>query len=333
MNEMLATRPFDVTESETGPHREAWGPERRHGRHGRLLLLLALVMSILVAILGIWLASSPGGSKLPAAARHVPTTTAHRMKAGGTAWPSSGEAAAAVSGNLVGTSGGNAAVPIASLAKVMTAYVVLADHPDGLDLTIDRVTASDTARRARRGESVVPVEVGEQLTERQALVALLLPSANNIAAALARRDAGSIEAFVDRMNSTARRLGMGNTRYTDPSGYEPSTVSTARDQLRLTYRAMLLPAFVQLVALRAARIPVAGEITNTDTLLGHDGFIGVKTGSDDAAGGCFAFARVVIRNGRSIQQLGVVLGQRHGALIPAALTAARTLALSLDQRR
>ena len=333
MNELLATRPFEATELGPGPANEGWGPERRHGRHGRLLaLLVALVVSILVAILGIWLASSPSGSKLPVATKHAARPPSASQHVGAVAWPSSGEAAAAVSGNLVGTSGGSAAVPIASLAKMMTVFVVLTDHPSGLALRIDRTTADDTARRARRGESVVRVEVGEELTERQALLAILLPSANNIAAALARRDAGSIGAFVDRMNATARRLGMNRTRYTDPSGYDPSTISTARDQLRLAYRAMLLPTFAGLVALGDARIPVAGQIVNTDTLLGHDGFIGVKTGSDDAAGGCFAFARVITRNGRTIQQLGVVLGQRNGALIPAALTAARTLAQSLDAR-
>ena len=333
MNELLAApRPFDATRFEPGATNEVWGSERRHGRRGRVLaLLVALLVSILVAVGGIWLASSPPGSKLPAAAKkHTARLPVYRKHVGAIAWPSSGQAAAAVSGNLVGTSGSTAAVPIASLAKMMTVYVVLADHPSGLELRIDQATASDTARRARRGESVVPVEVGEELTARQALLAVLLPSANNIAAALARRDAGSIEAFVDRMNATARRLGMNRTRYTDPSGYEPSTVSTARDQLRLTYQAMLVPAFAGLVSLAQARIPVAGEIVNTDTLLGHDGFVGVKTGSDDAAGGCFAFARVITRNGRTIQLLGVVLGQRNGPLVPAALAAARALADSLD---
>ena len=342
MNDLLHARPMRTTSAEPARSDGRWGPERRYGRRGRLLaLLIALLVSIAVAVLGIWLASSPSGSKLPASAKHVTSTPAShtrtrtRTRTRAIAWPASGEAAAAVSGNLVGTSGRGVAVPIASLAKIMTAYVVLSDHPlsraSGLGLRIDRDAAADTARRARRGESVVPVEVGEELTERQALLAILLPSANNIAVALARRDAGSIEAFVARMNATARRLGMDRTAYTDPSGYDPSTVSTARDQLRLTYRAMLLPAFAELVGLRQASIPVAGPIENRDTLLGQDGFVGVKTGSDAAAGGCFAFARVVTYKGRTVQQLGVVLGQRNGPLVPAALTAARTLADSLTE--
>jgi len=72
--------------------------------------------------------------------------------------------------------------------------------------------------------------LSEQLTELQALQALLLPSANNIAAVLARWDGGSAGRFVARMNATARSLGMTHTRYTDPSGYDDATVSTAADQ-------------------------------------------------------------------------------------------------------
>ena len=127
------------------------------------------------------------------------------------------------------------------------------------------------------------------MTERQALQALLLPSANNIAAVLARWDAGSADRFVARMNATARSLGMTHTRYTDPSGYDDATVSTAADQVRIVDRAMRLPVFASIVATPSVTLPVAGTVHNTNTLLGQDGFVGVKTGSDDAAGGCFAF--------------------------------------------
>ncbi len=114
----------------------------------------------------------------------------------------------------------------------MTAYLVLHDHPLGVGeagptITLTAADVADTDRRSRRRESVVPVVAGERLTELQALQALLLPSANNIAAALARWDAGSETRFVARMNAAARSLGMRQTRYTDPSGYDPATVSTA----------------------------------------------------------------------------------------------------------
>jgi hypothetical protein len=123
----------------------------------------------------------------------------------------------------------------------------------------------------------VTIAAGEPLTERQALQALLLPSANNIAAVLARWDTGSVARFVVRMNATARSLGVTYTRYTDPSGYDDATVSTAADQVRLVDRAMRLPVFASIVATPSASLPVAGTVHNTNTLLGHNGFVGVKT--------------------------------------------------------
>ena len=138
---------------------------------------------------------------------------------------------------------------------------------------------------------------------------------------LARWDAGDESAFVDRMNATARSLGMAHTHYTDPSGFDPATVSTAVDQLRIVMRAMHFPEFARIVATPAATLPVAGPVRNTNLLLGHDGFVGVKTGSDDAAGGCFAFRAVRWVNGRRTVITGVVLGQPGSDQIGAGLEA------------
>jgi D-alanyl-D-alanine carboxypeptidase (penicillin-binding protein 5/6) len=168
----------------------------------------------------------------------------------------------------------------------------------------------------------VPIVAGEQLSERQALQALLLPSANNIAAVLARWDSDSAARFVAHMNATARSLGMTRTRYTDPSGYDDATVSTAADQLRIVDRAMRLPAFANIVATTSATLPVAGTVHNTNTLLGRNGFVGVKTGSDKAAGGCFAFRAIRLVNGKRTTITGVVLGQPGYDLIDAGLAAA-----------
>ena len=244
------------------------------------------------------------------------------------AWPAQGSAAAAVGPQRIHTSGAVQPVPIASLAKVMTALVVLHSRPisaqdPGFTVTITSDDVADTERRRADGQSVVAVVAGEQLTERQALQALLLPSANNIAMALARAVSGTVNGFVDEMNAEARRLAMTSTVYTDPSGYDASTVSTARDQLLLARAAMRIDEFAEIVAEPHATIPQAGVVDNTDDLLGQDGFIGIKTGSDTAAGGCFMFAA----RGHHPRHLlyGVVLGQRDGPLIPAALEAAQRL--------
>jgi D-alanyl-D-alanine carboxypeptidase (penicillin-binding protein 5/6) len=164
------------------------------------------------------------------------------------------------------------------------------------------------------------------LTERQALTALLLPSANNVAIMLARRVSGSVPAFVTRMNTAAAALGMTDTRYTDPSGFRATTVSTAADQLRLAAAAMRVPAFAAIVGLRSARLPVAGHVHNTDQLLGQDGFVGIKTGSTDAAGGCFMFRTRRIVGVRLVEITGVVLGQPGHNLVVTGQYAARQLA-------
>ena len=245
-----------------------------------------------------------------------------------TVWPAYGQAAFVQTGQSQVQAGPNQhAAPIASVAKVMTAYLVLRDHPlrpgeDGPTITLTDADVADTDRRRGQEESVVSIAAGEQLTERQALQALLLPSANNIAAVLARWDAGSADRFVARMNAAARSLGMTHTRYTDPSGYDDATVSTAADQVRIVDRAMRLPVFASIVATPSATLPVAGTVHNTNTLLGHDGFVGVKTGSDDAAGGCFAFRAIRWIDGKRTTITGVVLGQPGHDQIAAGLAAA-----------
>src|SRR5919204_537467 len=128
--------------------------------------------------------------------------------------------------------------PANIVGESMTAYVVLKHHPlragdNGPRFVVGQDDVVDTEARRREGQSVVDVRAGEQLTERDALMAILLPSANNVAMLVARQVDGSVAAFVAEMNRTARALGMSHTTYTDPSGYDDGTVSTALDQLRL----------------------------------------------------------------------------------------------------
>jgi D-alanyl-D-alanine carboxypeptidase (penicillin-binding protein 5/6) len=246
-------------------------------------------------------------------------------------WPAYGQAAFVESGQSQVQAGPNQhAAAIASVAKVMTAYLVLRDHPlqvgqDGPTITLTDADVADTDRRRGQEESVVSIAAGEQLTELQTLQALLLPSANNIAGVLARWDAGSADRFVARMNAAARSLGMTHTRYTDPSGYDDATVSTAADQVRIVDQAMRLPVFASVVATPNATLPVAGTVHNTNTLLGRNGFVGVKTGSDAAAGGCFAFRAIRWIDGKRTTITGVVLGQPGDDRVAAGLAAAAAM--------
>jgi D-alanyl-D-alanine carboxypeptidase (penicillin-binding protein 5/6) len=80
-----------------------------------------------------------------------------------------------------------------------------------------------------------------------------------------------------------------------------------------------------MMATRSYSLPVAGEVTNTNTLLGHDGFVGMKTGSDDAAGGCFIFRSERHTESGNVTLIGVVLGQKGHNLVTAGLYAAKQL--------
>jgi D-alanyl-D-alanine carboxypeptidase (penicillin-binding protein 5/6) len=239
--------------------------------------------------------------------------------------PGQAEAAVGLPGTgLLGAHGGSQAVPIASLAKIMTAYLVLSGHPlpaggSGPEITVTAADAAAYASDERQGQSVVRVAPGEQLTERQALEAMLIPSGNNIASLLARWDAGSEGAFVAKMNARARLLGLHRTRYADASGADPATVSTASDQFWLTVRALQIPAFRQIVAMPQVTLPVAGVAYNVNTSLGHDGIVGVKTGSSPQAGGCLAFAAIRTVAGNQVTIVGVVLGVQATSAQPSEL--------------
>jgi D-alanyl-D-alanine carboxypeptidase (penicillin-binding protein 5/6) len=296
---------------------------------GILIAGLLFVIAAIAAALGY---QSLASSSSTAASPIDVLRSEHRGALGqalpSTVWPAHGQAAFVEAGDSQIHAGPNQhAAAIASVAKVMTAYLVLRDHPlqpgqDGPTITLTDADVADTDRRRRQQESVVSIAVGERLTELQALQALLLPSANNIAAVLARWDVGSTGRFVARMSATARSLGMNHTRYTDPSGYDDATVSTAADQVRLVDRAMRLPAFASIVATPSATLPVAGTVHNTNTLLGHNGFVGVKTGSTAAAGGCFAFQAIRWIDGKRTTITGVVLGQPGHNQIMAGLAGA-----------
>lgn len=246
-------------------------------------------------------------------------------------WPAAGQAAYGF--GLTGEvhqSGRVRRAPIASMSKVMTAYLVLRARPltsssNGFTMTVSQGDVDDYRRRVARGESTVRVVRGEHITERQALAALLLPSANNIAIMLARRIAGTVSGFLARMNSTAAALHMTHTTYTDPSGFASSTTSTPADQLALARTAIRVVELRLMVARTSYWVPVVGWVRNTDTLLGRDGFRGVKTGSMSAAGGCFMFRSRRVVNGRIVELIGVVMGQPGRDLVQAGLSAAKRL--------
>jgi D-alanyl-D-alanine carboxypeptidase len=205
-------------------------------------------------------------------------------------------------------------IPIASLTKLMTAYVTLRDLP----LTPSRsgpdyyVTSSDVATYnldQSTDQSSVKVVPGEVLTEQQLLEGLLVHSANNFASMLGEMVAGSDDQMVLDMNSAAASLHLRSTTYVDVSGFDPASVSTAADQLRLATILMANPTFAQIVRMRSVWLPVAGVVTTYTPYLGQGGVIGVKTGYTSQAGGCDVMAYRDAVGRHDVLVVAVVLGQ------------------------
>lgn len=208
--------------------------------------------------------------------------------------------------------------------------MILKDHPllagaTGPTIAVNAETLAAYQAGVATEQSVVPVAAGETLNELQVLEGLLVASGNDMATMLADWDAGSTTAFVAKMNATAHQLGLDATHITDPSGLDPGTVSTPSDLVRLGEAAMAIPAFAQIVDMAQVTLPLAGLVYNFDYLLGHDGFLGIKTGSDTAAGGCFLFAVQRAVGGQSVTLVGAVLGQQGTSALEASLEVADLL--------
>ncbi len=182
--------------------------------------------------------------------------------------------------------------PTASVAKVLTALTVLDKKPiakgqSGPVLTLDAIDVAFYEDYLSKNGSIVAVQNGEGISEYQALQALLLPSANNMAASLARWSYGSLDDFLVAANNYARSHGLQNTTMADASGFSPQTVSTASDLIKLGELALQQPIIAEIIGQSSAVLPVAGEVHNVNALLGTDGIDGIKTGNTDEAGGCF----------------------------------------------
>ncbi|GIH67469.1 MULTISPECIES: D-alanyl-D-alanine carboxypeptidase family protein [Microbispora] len=197
-------------------------------------------------------------------------------------------------------------MPVASLTKIMTAYIVLREANLDDEVTIKR---EDVEYAWDNDGSTADLEPGDTLPVRELLYALLLPSGADAAHALARVYGPGVPGFVDKMNATARELGLNDTLYVNADGLPTSHgdgYSTARDQARLAEIALRNPVFKKVTS-TSEHSTEDGRYDwyNTNHMLGLPGAIGVKTGSTNAAGFCLAFA--ADRDGRRL--IGIILGE------------------------
>lgn len=259
-------------------------------------------------------------------------------------WPTEGQAVVDVDGlGRVGSYGEMKRLPIGSVAKVMTTYIILRDHPlkrgeNGPLIDVDQKAEDDFTNGVREKESVVEVHKGQKISEKEALQAVMLPSANNVARLLARWGASTEEAFIKKMNDTAKELGMTNTTYTDASGLVESTVSTAEDQVKLGKKAMQDPVFREISKATEYHSTTASGTgsgveyqktqRNFNKLVPMYGVVGIKTGSTTKAGGNLLFAAEKKVGGSTQLIIGAVFGQHKSPIIDTATDYSKQLILT-----
>ncbi|MFE3657757.1 hypothetical protein [Streptomyces sp. NPDC059165] len=250
-------------------------------------------------------------------------------------WPAKGQSYMAASGlGTLGSSGEQKPVPIASVTKSMTAYVILKEHPlkpgeNGPMIEIDAKAEAEGQLDKTDNESTLnTVKKGDKISLKDALSAIMIPSANNIARLLARWDAGSEEAFVEKMNATAKDLGMKNTTYTDPSGLNATTVSTAEDQVKLGLELVEIKALMNITRLPHWVDPTGTKWRNWNDLVPFNGSLGIKTGSTTKAGGNLLFAAHKMVGDTDQLIVGAVLAQYDTPILGTAINASKELMIA-----
>lgn len=205
-----------------------------------------------------------------------------------------GDYTVAIDGKITHSMGSEKKIlPTASTAKMILGLMVMEQKPfnvgeKGETLTISNDMFNRYLWYKMHGGSNTRVVIGEIISEYDALMAVFLPSSNNMADALAVWAFGSLEAYRDYANSKLKEWGINDTTVgVDASGFDPSTTSTSSDLAMLGQKVLANPVLKEIVGTAEYEIPVAGKITNTNQTLGRNRIIGVKTGYiGDASGYC-----------------------------------------------
>ncbi len=270
----------------------------------RVLATILLVMAICLGIVIPLLVLTPIGARL--LPRFSPQPTSRPVLTVRGTPPTVGAATAylldADTGNVLVNINGQRRLPMASTTKIMTALVTL----ETADLNQIVTIKQDAVDEVRESDgSSAQLVVGDRLRLKDLLYALMLPSGDDAAIAIADAVGGTTPNFVKTMNAYAKRFHLAQTHYINPDGLtymtpqnrpDPDHYSSAADLVRLTHYALSNPLFAQIVQLQRYVLPAtalhhAYTWETTDDLLStYAGATGVKTGYTVEAGYCLVFA-------------------------------------------
>ena len=232
-------------------------------------------------------------------------------------WPAESQAAfGTVEQGLLEGENNQVIRPTASVAKLLTALTILQAKPlnpgeQGPMIPIKQADVDIYNDYYSKNGSSVPVQIGMEISQRQMLEGILLPSANNYADSLAVWAFGGLDKYRLAAQALAKSFGMTHTTVgSDASGFSPSTTSTADDLARLGIAAIKHPTVAEIVKLNEATLPIAGLKQNTNWLLGDEGVVGIKTGNINEVGGVFVFAYIhQIDKLHKVTMVGAIQGE------------------------
>jgi D-alanyl-D-alanine carboxypeptidase len=210
----------------------------------------------------------------------------------------------AQTGEILHAENPNKSVHPASLTKIMTAYLLFQELEAG------RLTLNSVCKVSKKAASQAPtklgISAGKTVLLKDALLALITRSANDMAVVIAEKISGSEAAFVQRMNHTARALGMPHTYFKNSSGLpHKHQITTALDMARLSQALLKRFPFYYKYFNTKAFTYKGQRIHNHNKLLGRvEGVDGIKTGFTCASG--FNIATSAVRKGRRL--IGIVMG-------------------------
>lgn len=230
------------------------------------------------------------------------------------AWPAQGQAAfGTLRDGVLASKDAETQMPMASITKVVTALAILEKLPldpgqPGPSFTITQTDVDSYRRYIGMLGAVMPINLGQSITQLDALKGMMLPSANNMADSLVRWVFGTMSEYLDYANGMLARYGLANTVVADASGFNPGSRSTPSDLIELGRRVLNHTVLGSIVGQSSAVLPVTGEIKSTNALLGDADAVGIKTGNTDEAGSCLLYA---YRFGPDKDQvfIGIIMGQ------------------------
>ncbi|MBC7441344.1 MAG: D-alanyl-D-alanine carboxypeptidase [Ramlibacter sp.] len=282
----------------------------------------AVAGGLVILLSGVGYLGATGLAPAPAAAVALSQPADLTQPAAELDWPGVGAGAIGAVGypELLGSTGDQGSVPIASITKMVTSLVILEEKPltgtqAGPDITFTDKDVDIYYDVIAENGSVAPVSSGMELSQRQAFEAMLLPSANNYSISLAVWAFGSVDAYLAAADTWLAKHGLTDTVVADTSGLSPGSKSSPADLVKIGKLVLENPVLASIVSMQTADLPGIGTVSNTNKLLGKHGVTGLKTGTTDEAGACLLFSAEFKVGGKTVTLVGVLLGgETHTAL-------------------